>query len=121
MTWQPISLEELYDQIYKTENNLGGEVSNFWELIKIDPEKWKENSYGQEGNGFWVVAICGKKVIWFNDIEEGFNISNYKTFGEIADYWCNQDDLDVAVSRLFQLIKFRGDIIGQAGPPQPIH
>jgi len=115
--WEPISLYELFDKIQKTETDLNGELWNFWQLIKVYPTKWKENKFGNEGGGFWVVAICGTKVIWYNDIEDGFNISNYNNIGEIDGYYCNQDELSWAVTRLFDLIKFGGDIIGQAGPP----
>ena len=71
--WKPILLSELYDQIQKTEADLNGELWNFWQLIKIDPKKWTEKDYGNEGGGFWVVK------------------------------------------RLFDLVKFGGEIIGQAG------
>lgn len=118
--WKPITEIELLDEIQKTETDLNGDLWNFWQLIKIDPEKWSEPEYGNEGSGFWVVGICGKKVIWYNDIEDGFNISDYKKYGQIEGYYCNQDELSWAVTRLFDLIKFGGDIIGQAGPPKPL-
>ncbi|MCC6373054.1 MAG: hypothetical protein IT236_18770 [Bacteroidia bacterium] len=116
--WKPITLDELYNQIQKTETDLHGELWNFWQLLKIDPIKWMEKEFGAVGGGFWVVAICGTKVIWYNDIEEGFNISDYKTYGQIDAYFCNQDELSWAVTKLFELVKFGGDIIGRAGPPQ---
>ncbi len=119
--WKPISESELYDQIQKSETNLCGEHWNFWQLIQIYPEKWIETAFGDDGGGFWVVAICGKKVIWYNDIEYGFNISDYKTYGKIEGYYCNQDSLSQSVTRLFDLVKFGGNIIGQAGPPQEIY
>ena len=119
-TWKPIPLSELYDDILETEKDLRGELSNFWELIQIFPEKWEENEYGKEGGGFWVVAICGKRIIWYNDIEEGFNISNYNTYGKFDDYHCNQDELEWCIVRLFDLIKFGGDVLGQASGPLPI-
>lgn len=118
--WKPISLSELYEEIQKTETDLNEELSNFWQLIKIDPTKWIEKEYGNEGGGFWVVAICGTKIIWYNDIEDGFNISNYKTYGQIEGYYCNQEEISWAVTRLFDLVKFGGEIIGQAGPPHNI-
>lgn len=83
-----------------------GEVLNFWERIKIAPVKWIETDFGKEGNGFWVVAICGKRVIWYNDIEEGFNISHYDVQGEIGEYHCEQDELSWAVLKLFDIVKF---------------
>ena len=115
--WKPISEIELIEEIQKTETQLNGDLWNFWQLIKIDPEKWEEKSFGNEGEGFWVVAICGRKIIWFNDIEEGFNISGYKEYGKINGYFCNQEELDWTVKRLFDLVKFGGDVIGQASPP----
>lgn len=84
--WTPIKITELYDEILKGEKELQGELFNFWELIKIYPEKWEEKEYGSEGGGFWVVAICGRRVIWYNDIEGGFNISNYSQYGIIDEY-----------------------------------
>ncbi len=103
--WEPISLDELYVEILKTEKDLSGELKNFWNLIKIDPIKWKEKEFGEMGGGFWVVAICGSQVIWYNDIEEGFNISTYKIFGEIEKYWCNQDELVCSITKLYEMIK----------------
>ncbi|RZJ99200.1 MAG: hypothetical protein EOO43_27190, partial [Flavobacterium sp.] len=76
--WRPISITDLYDQIQKTEAELTGEIWNFWQLIKIEPVKWIESKYGNEGGGFWTVAILGTKIVWYNDIEDGFNISDYK-------------------------------------------
>ena len=118
--WTPISEIELYNEIQKTELDLNGELSNFWQLIRVTPSKWKEPNYGTEGNGFWVVAICGKYIVWYNDIEEGFNISTYSVYGEISQYHCNQDELSWTVERLFSLVKHGGNVIGTAGPPEPV-
>lgn len=117
MKWKPITEKELYSEIWKTESELEGKYLNFWNLINISPEKWSEPNYGNEGGGFWVVAICGRKIIWYNDIEEGFNISDYTKYGKINGYYCNQDTLNIAVLRLFELITFGGQILGQARPP----
>ena len=120
MTWTPIPIEEIYDLILETEKELNGDLLNFWELTKIYPEKWNEDTYGKEGGGFWVVGLIGRKVIYYNDIEEGFNISNYKTYGTIDNYFCNQDKLIWTVGRLFELVKFGEQVQGQAVPPMNI-
>lgn len=117
MTWSPITIEEIFDEIISTEKKLNGNLLNFWDLIKIHPEKWAEEAYGKEGGGFWVVGLIGRRVIYYNDIEEGFNISGYTKYGIIDDYFCNQDDLDIAIQNIYSLITFEGRIIGQAGPP----
>ncbi|MFP3834315.1 hypothetical protein [Chryseobacterium sp. SIMBA_028] len=106
MIWTPITIEEILEMIHSTENDLNDDLLSFWNLIKIDPEKWIEEEYGKEGDGFWVVGLIGRKVIYYNDIEEGFNISDYTTFGTIDEYICNQDDLRIAILNIYELLKF---------------
>jgi hypothetical protein len=116
--WSPINLKDLFEEIQESETELKGELWNFWQLIRINPEKWTEKEYGTQSGGFWAVALCGRKVLWYNDIEEGFNVSDYITYGEIDGYYCNQDKLHWSVIRLFDLVKFGGQIKGQLGPPE---
>lgn|SRR5690554_2934953 len=103
--WEPISLSELEINILKGELELKGELLNFWNLIKIEPQKWQEKEFGEEGGGFWVVAIFGNEVIYYNDIEEGFNISPYETYGHIKEYWCNQSELNWTIIGLYERIR----------------
>jgi hypothetical protein len=100
--WEPISLAELFDEISKRESAMRPEILNLWQLIKIHPIRWQETTHGEEGGGFWVVAIFGKKIIWYNDIEDGFNVSTYQQYGLIDQYCCNQDPLDLVINRLTQ-------------------
>jgi hypothetical protein len=95
--WPPITIDQLKNEILRGELEMNDHQLNFWDLIKIEPEKWKEETYGQESGGFWVVGIFGKSIIYYNDIEEGFNISEYDRRGEIRDYVCNQSGLDSTV------------------------
>jgi hypothetical protein len=39
-----------------------------WRAIEIDPAKWEQHPYGDQGGGFWVVAVIGRTAIWYNDI-----------------------------------------------------
>lgn len=103
--WTPISLNELEEWILRGELELEEELLNFWNLIKIEPRKWQEKDYGAEGGGFWVVAIFGNEVIYFNDIEDGFNISEYKIYGQILEYHCSQSELNWTVVGLYERIK----------------
>jgi hypothetical protein len=86
---------------------------------RITPEKWQQDPYGKEGGGFWVVALIGTTVVWYNDIEEGFNRSCYSRYGFIDDYWCNQDELEWAIQALLKLIE-TGEDTGRFGPPQTL-
>ena len=82
-----------------------------WQTIRIEPEKWQQHPYGDPGSGFWAVALVGRTVIWYNDIEEGFNRSCYSKYGTIDDYWCNQDELELTVQYLVSAIEQGSDLV----------
>jgi hypothetical protein len=90
-----------------------------WEAIRIPPIKWRLSPWGNKGGGFWVVGILGRRVIWFNDIEDGFNVSHYDSPGVIAEYLCDQDELHHTVCRLMELLQ-TGIECPHCGPPQPV-
>ena len=56
---------------------------------------------GEQGSGFWVVGIIGKTVIYYNDIEEGYNLSAFTNYGEIDNYYPNQMELHEMVESLY--------------------
>jgi hypothetical protein len=72
------------------------------------------------GGGFWVVGLFGRVVIWFNDIEDGFNRSTHRQYGAIEEYSCNQDELELAVQHVLTATEVGYDVGGRRGPPQPI-
>lgn len=84
--WTPISLSELQSEIDSGIEKMTPQQLKIWQGISITPEKWHEEEYGKEGGGFWVVAIKDFEVIWYNDIEEGFNTSIFHLKGKINDY-----------------------------------
>ncbi len=91
-----------------------------WEVIRINPEKWKQHPYGESRCGFWVVAVLGNTVVWYNDLEHGFNRSLYSKYGEIDQYWCNQDNLEWTIQHLLNEI-IEGQPSGPyASPPKPL-
>ncbi len=98
--WKPISKPALLDRIAQGCSAMPDAARRLWEAIRIDPEKWRQHPYGDAGGGFWVVALLGRTVIWYNDIEDGFNRSVYSDYGTIDDYWCNQDELNVTIGYL---------------------
>jgi hypothetical protein len=90
-----------------------------WEQIKVDPKKWVQHPWGDAGGGFWVAAVIGNQCLFYNDIEEGWNWSDYDAYGEIRDYWCNQDELEIAVQHLLNRVGPEEFPIPRCGPPMP--
>jgi len=120
MTWKPTTEIEIWDIINSACARMTLEQEKTWGIIKITPEKWTERTYGELGGGFWVVAIIGSNVIWFNDIEDGFNQSSYKKYGEISAYYCNQSNLEHEVQVIVNLFKDGYSSTGRASAPHNI-
>lgn len=103
--WTPISLEELNEIMLAHQAQMNDKELGLWELIKIEPQKWSEEEYGVEGGGFWAVGIFGKSVLWYNDIEGGFNISSHSSPGKIGEYACSQNELYFTIRGILRLIE----------------
>jgi hypothetical protein len=119
MAWTPISETEIWDKLNAAWTRMNPPQRRFWEAIRIDPEKWQQHPYGDARNGFWAVGVMGRTVVWYNDIEDGFNRSHYSEYGTITEYWCNQEELEWTVQWLLNVIEDGYDSGPFAGPPQP--
>ena len=84
--WQPINQNDLLIMIDTAEWSMGPE-------LKVSPHRWQLPPIGDLGGGFWVVAIIGQKCIYYNDIEDGFNMSEFEEIDRIGEYLSNQSDL----------------------------
>lgn len=76
------------------------QVRSWWASIRLEPEKWQCPPWGDEGGGFWAVAVEGNHVYWYNDIEDGFNVSTFSVRGRIDEYWCNQAEFGDLLERV---------------------
>lgn len=110
MDWEPISRQALQKRVEQGVARMTQSQLQLWRAIEIEPVKWAQHPYGDDGDGFWVVAIIGSVVIWYNDREDGFNRSVYSSFGEIEDYMCNSDELETAVDYVVNAIRSGQDI-----------
>lgn len=112
MSWSPVTEEQILDSINKAYDHMSIAQRKLWEVIKVIPQKWQQKPYGDKGEGFWVIAIFGNSVIWFNDIEDGYNTSTYSTFGTIDKYCCNQDELEWQIQNVINRIQDGYDSAG---------
>ena len=99
-----ITEDELVKLINEDYKKMNEEEKYLWKEIKIQPVKWNQKPYGDSVNGFWVVGLLGKNVIWYNEIEEGFNESTYEIYGSIKEYFANQDQLNWVVHNILNRI-----------------
>jgi len=116
-TWTPTSEESLWNDINSAYNDLSASEARFLDAIRIPPQKWALDPWGTQGGGFWVIGIIGNIVLWYNDIEEGFNNSRYTNFGVIDKYNCEQDELPWALLKLKRFIETGGPE-GRMLPPE---
>ena len=98
--WAPIAENALHARVKQGVSRMNPAQARLWQAICITPEKWRQRPYGEPGGGFWVVALIGRTVIWYNDLEESFNRSRYVSYGTIEDYWRNDDELELTVQYL---------------------
>lgn len=105
MAFQSITADELHALIARELGQCPTQIRDFFAALAFDPVKWRQSPMGDESGGFWAVAATGDRVLWYNDIEDGFNVSRFVTRGEIPadEYWCNQDDLRMAIVQLMSL------------------
>jgi hypothetical protein len=109
--WQPITEAALQKRIAQGVARMDARARRLWEAIRIEPEKWLLPPYGDGGSGFWAIAVIGRSVIWYNDVDEGFNRSRYSTYGQIDDYWRNEDELDVTIGYLMNALEMGADLV----------
>ena len=118
--WLPVTEARLLQLLEEAAAAMPPAVERFWHLIRIGPVKWDLPPWGDEGGGFWVVAILGHACVWYNDIEDGFNVSPFEVPGRIGEYWCSQGQLGPIVQGFYdQYVEWGGDPrVGQADPAE---
>ncbi len=99
--WSPLTLERLLDLLEAEQGALDAPERRLWELVRIPPSRWRLPPWGDPGGGFWAVGLIGRLVLWYNDIEHGFNTSPYRDAGTIDAYGCDQDGLGPALRELY--------------------
>jgi hypothetical protein len=104
----PISRDKLLKTMSSALEYADDTVREAWERVRIEPQKWQCLPWSDQGGGFWVVAEMRGKVIWYNDIEEGFNTSPFTTRGIIGEYRCNQTEFNELLNTLPEALAAEG-------------
>ncbi|MGX1785226.1 hypothetical protein ACWIGM_00730 [Bosea sp. NPDC055332] len=103
MDWSPATEQFIRDQIKLETAKMSAAQLRIWELVATAPEKWAITR-GDDAGDYWIVAIFGSSVVWYNDIEEGFDVSSYSVFGEIDEYFASQFELRHIMGQIIERI-----------------
>ena len=99
MIWEPISKLELTKEIDVQCAPLDDDELDFLNSIKVELEKVKILRSG-DIEYVYIVAKLGDTIIFYEDIEEGFEIATLNKNGVISDYGCNQFTVQHVVNQL---------------------
>lgn len=91
---------KLWDLINDSRERMSPSQKRLWERVQVAPAKWACEPHSGINGGFWVVGLIGQSVVWFNDIEDGFQRSSYVRYGEIEEYGSMQFGLEEVVQHI---------------------
>jgi len=115
MAWEPASIEEVRAIVEEDLKDCDTEQIAVYRKYAVEPYL---ESIERSGKMESVVVVARKEdeVIYWEDIEEGFNVSPVAADGRILEHWCNQDALKFALNAW---VEGRG-ISSRAGPVRPL-
>ena len=113
--WRPATVEEVKQIVHRDLKACDDAQLAAFEKYSVEPYLAPIVRYGCAENVV-VVARKGNEVIYWEDVEDGFNISPISAEGRVLEHWCNQDELAFALNAW---IDGRG-LGGRFGPVVPI-
>jgi len=112
--WEPATLEEVEAILARDVERLDPDQRALWQECRVAPRAAPIVRYGSQESVFVVAERNGEAIYW-EDIEEGFNISPVGPAGEILEHWCNQDELRWALNRWLHP-EVQRQVLGPAEP-----
>jgi hypothetical protein len=113
--WQTTTVEEVKEIIASDLAVCDGEQLATFRRYAVEPYPAPIVRHGKNETVI-VIARKGNEDIYYEDVENGFNVSPVSPGGEILEHWCNQDELRFALNAW---IEGRG-LHGRFGPARPI-
>lgn len=109
--WQLATVNDVREIVHRDLAACDAEQTATFEKYSVEPYVAPIIRH-ERMEGVVVVARKGNDVIYWEDIEEGFNVSPIDREGKILEHWCNQDELAFALNAW---IENRG-LSGRVGP-----
>lgn len=118
MEWKPPTVDEVKEILKADLKKCNSRQIAIYRQYSVEPHFAPIVRYGKAENVV-VVAQKSDEVIYWEDVEEGFNISPVGPDGRVLEHWCNQDDLGIALNRLIQSCERRTENFGPAKRLKP--
>ena len=113
--WQPATIEEVSEIVARDLKDCDAEQLAAFAKYRVEPFSAPIVRCGQT-DSVVVVARNGDQIIYWEDVEDGFNVSPISPDGRVLEHWCNQDGLRYALNAW---IEGRG-LWGRFGPAVPV-
>lgn len=113
--WQPATIKEVHEIVARGLSACDAEQLAAFNKYRLQPFSAPIVRYGQT-ESVVVVARNGDEVIYWEDVEDGFNVSPISPDGRVLEHWCNDDELRLALNAW---IEGRG-LHGRLGPAVPL-
>jgi|HubBroStandDraft_1064217.scaffolds.fasta_scaffold159344_2 hypothetical protein len=112
MQWKPATLDQVKDIVKTDLEKCDPQQLAVFHQHSVEPFFAPILRYGNLGK-IVIVAQKSGEVIYWEDVEEGFNISPLGSDGFVLEHWCNQDELGWALN---QWIEGRERHYGNSSP-----
>lgn len=114
--WRPATVDEVNDIVARDLDACDAQQLAAFKKYRVEPFSAPIMRYGTLETVV-VVAQNGDQVIYWEDVEDGFNVSPISPDGRILEHWCNDDELRFALNAW---IDGRG-LPGRFGPALPLN
>lgn len=114
--WRPATVDEVNEIVASDLKACDSEQLAAFKKFRVQPFVAPIMRYGNM-ESVVVVAGNGDQVIYYEDVEDGFNVSPLNPEGQVLEHWCNQDELRFALNAW---INGRG-LTGRFGPAVPVN
>lgn len=97
LDWKPATIAEVTQILQQDLAACDAEQAAMFHRCKVVPYAARIVRYGRPDSVI-VVARRENEVIYWEDVENGFNVSPIDEHGTVLEHWCNQDQLGVALN-----------------------
>jgi hypothetical protein len=95
--WRPATIAEVNEKVAKDLEVCDTDQLAAFTRYRVEPFYARLMRY-EKMESVVVVARNGDQVIYWEDVEGGFNVSPMDPDGTILEHWCNDDDLRLALN-----------------------